>query len=61
MTPIPEGDQLVNVLNKIAQILAQGNLVQGSIASPIATTSLVELNSMIEKIKSKNYLIKKNS
>jgi hypothetical protein len=61
MTPIPEGDQLVNVLNKIAQILAQGNLVQGSIASPIATTSLVELNSMIEKIKSKNFLIKKNS
>lgn len=61
MTPIPEGDQFVNVLNKIAQILAKGNLVQGSIASPIATTSLVELNSMIEKIKSKNYLIKKNS
>lgn len=60
-TPIPQGDKLVNVLDKIAQILAQGNLVQGSIASPIAKTSLVELNSMITEIKSKNVFIKKNS
>ena len=61
MSPIPQGDKLVNVLDKIAQILAQGKLVQGSVASPIAKTSLIELDSMINEIKSKNYFIKKNS
>jgi len=59
-TGIPQGDQLVDVLTKIVKILAKGNLVQGSIASPLDKVTLKTLTSDIQKIKSKKYSIEKN-
>ena len=59
-TGIPQGDQLADVLTKIVKILAKGNLVQGSIASPLDKVTLKTLTSDIQKIKSKKYTIEKN-
>lgn len=59
-TGIPQGDQLVDVLTKIVKILAKGNLVQGSISSPLDKVTLKTLTSDIQKIKSKKYSIEKN-
>tara|TARA_R110000751_G_scaffold282450_2_gene385599 strand:- start:170 stop:1201 length:1032 start_codon:yes stop_codon:yes gene_type:complete len=58
--PIPYGDELQTILNKIVNVLAMGNLVQGSIASPIDKPTVKSLKSEIAKMKStKRYFIQK--
>ena len=55
--PVPAGN---SGPPKIVKILAKGNLVQGSIASPLDKVTLKTLTSDIQKIKSKKYSIEKN-